>query len=106
MARLPLIPLIALAGGTAVVLATLIEPMAGLALTLIAAPLAAYQNYMTGAVLRPLDIGQAMLALTLGAWLVRGLARREIRIPVVPLFWPLIIFVGWAAVSLLWAPSF
>ena len=106
MARLPLIPLIAMVGGSAIALVTLIEPMAGLALTLIAAPLAAYQNYMTGAVLRPLDIGQVMLALTLGAWLVRGLARREIRIPVVPLLWPLIIFVGWAAVSLLWAPSF
>ena len=60
---------------------------------------------MTGAVLRPLDIGQVMLLLTLGAWLLRGLARREIRLPVVPLLWPLVIFVGWAAISLLWAPS-
>ena len=60
---------------------------------------------MTGAVLRPLDIGQVMLLLTLGAWLLRGLARREIRLPVVPLIWPLVIFVGWAAISLLWAPS-
>lgn len=106
MARLPLIPLIAMVGGSVIVLATLIEPMAGLALTLMVAPLAAYLNYMTGAVLRPLDIGQVMLALTLGAWLVRGLARREIRIPVVPLLWPLLMFVDWAAVSLLWAPSY
>ena len=105
LARLPLHPLVVLVGGTSIVLVTLIEPLAGLALTLIAAPLAAYLNYMTGAVLRPLDIGQVMLLLTLGAWFLRGLARREIRLPVVPLIWPLVIFVGWAATSLLWAPS-
>jgi O-antigen ligase len=60
---------------------------------------------MTGAVLRPLDIGQVMLLLTFGAWFLRGLARREIRLPIVPLIGPLVIFVGWAATSLLWAPS-
>jgi putative inorganic carbon (hco3(-)) transporter len=105
LARLPLRPLVVLVGGTSIVLVTLIEPLAGLALTLIAAPLAAYLNYMTGAVLRPLDIGQVMLLLTFGAWLLRGLARREIRLPVVPLLWPLVLFVGWAAISLLWASS-
>ena len=106
IARLPLIPLATLVGGTAIVLVTLMEPMAGLALTLVIAPLAAYSNYMTGAVLRPLDVGQIMLGLTLGAWLLRGLARREIRVPLVPLLWPFLIFVGWAATSLLWAQSF
>jgi hypothetical protein len=97
--RLPADPAAALVGGTAMVLVTLIEPLAGLALTLVIAPLAAYTNYMTGAVLRPLDVGQIMLGLTLGAWLLRGLARREIRAPLVPLFWPLLIFVGWAATT-------
>jgi len=106
MALTPLIPLGVFIGAAAIVLVALTEPMAGLALTLIAAPAAAYHNYMTGAVLRPLDIGQVMLAVTLGAWLLRGLARREINLPLVPLLWPLIIFVGWAAASLLWAPSF
>lgn len=106
IARLPLVPLAALIGGTVIVLVTLIEPMAGLAITLVAAPLAAYTNFMTGAVLRPLDTGQVMFGLTLGAWLLRGLARREIRLPLVPLFWPLAIFVGWASISLLWAPSY
>jgi len=106
IARLPLIPLVALLGGTAIVLVTLVEPLAGLALTLVIAPLAAFTNYMTGAVLRPLDIGQVMLALALGAWLLRGLARREINLPLVPLLWPLLVFVGWAATSLLWAPSY
>jgi len=106
IARLPLIPLVVLVGGAAVVLVTLIEPLAGFALTLVAAPLAAYTSFMTGAVFRPLDTGQAMLGLALGSWLLRGLVRREIRLPIVPLFWPLIIFVGWAAASLLWAPSY
>ena len=106
IARVPLTMLAALVGGTAIVLVTLIEPLAGLALTLVIAPLAAYTNYMTGAVLRPLDVGQIMLGLALGAWLLRGLARREIRVPLVPLLWPLLIFVGWATTSLLWAQSF
>ena len=106
VARLPLMPLAAMVGGTAIVMVTLIEPLSGLALTLVIAPLAAYTNYMTGAVLRPLDIGQMMLGLALGAWLLRGLARREIRLPLVPLLWPLLIFVGWATISLLWAQSF
>ena len=105
LARLPLRPLVALVGGTSVVLVTLIEPLAGLALTLVAAPLAAYLNYVTGAVLRPLDSGQVLLLLTIGAWLLRGLAHREIRLPIVPLIWPLVLFVGWAAISLLWAIS-
>jgi O-antigen ligase len=105
LARLPLRPLVVLVGGTSIVLVTLIEPLAGLALTLIAAPLAAYTNFMTGAMFSPLDTGQAPLLLTLAAWLLRGLARREIRLPVVPLLWPLVIFVGWAATSLLWASS-
>lgn len=104
--RLPLVPLMALIGGTGIVLVTLIEPMAGLALTLVTAPLAAYTNYMTGAVLRPLDTGQVMMGLTLGSWLLRGLARRDIRIPSVPLLLPMTIFVGWTAFSLLWAPSY
>jgi O-antigen ligase len=106
IARLPLVPLATLVGGTGIVLVTLIEPMAGLALTLVAAPLAAYTNYMTGAVLRPLDTGQVMMGLTLGAWLLRGLAKREFHLPVVPLLLPLTVFVGWAALSPLWAPSY
>jgi O-antigen ligase len=105
LARLPLRPLVVLVGGTSIVLVTLIEPLAGLALTLVTAPLAAYTNFMTGAMFSPLDTGQAPLLLTLAAWLLRGLARREIRLPVVPLIWPLVIFVGWAAMSLLWATS-
>jgi len=60
---------------------------------------------MTGAMFNPLDTGQAPLLLTLAAWLLRGLARREIRLPVVPLIWPLVLFVGWATTSLLWASS-
>lgn len=104
--RLPLMPLVALVGGAAITLLALVEPMAGLAFTLIVAPLAAYTNYLTGAILRPLDIGQVMLGLMLGSWLLHGLAHREIRIPVTPLLWPLVVFVGWAAISLLWAPSY
>jgi putative inorganic carbon (HCO3(-)) transporter len=96
LARLPLLPVIALVLGGAVVLATLVEPLAGLGLTLVAAPFVAFERFMWHL---PLDSGQALLMLTLGAWLLRGLARRSLRIPRAPLLAPLLVF------TLIWALS-
>ena len=64
LARLPLLPVVVLVLGSAVVLATLVEPLAGLGLTLIAAPFVAFERFMWHL---PLDSGQALLMLTLGA---------------------------------------
>ena len=59
--------------------ATLIEPLAGLALALFLGPLRAYLSAEVVQV--PAQIGQVFVALTLAVWLARGLARREIRFP-------------------------
>ena len=89
--------------------ATLIEPLAGLALALFLGPLRAYLSAEVPQV--PAQIGQVFVALALAVWLARGLARREIRFPHplgnhegnhkgLPLLLPLLIFLGAALVSL------
>jgi putative inorganic carbon (HCO3(-)) transporter len=88
----------------AVVIGTLLEPGIGLIVTLIAGPWAAWMNtYAPG--LLPIDAGQIMVGFTLGAWVLGGLAKREFVIPRSPLLIPLSLFVGWAAITMLWAPD-
>ncbi len=79
-------------------------PILGLGLTLMAGPWGAIESLFLGA--RPLDSGQLLLFLTLAAWLVRGLYRRQIVIPRASFFFPLFLFVGIAFISILDAPSF
>jgi len=87
-----------------VVIGTLHEPGIGLIVTLIAGPWAAWMNtYYPG--LLPIDAGQILIGFTLGAWVLGGLAKRELVIPRSPLLIPLLLFVGWAGVTLLWAPD-
>jgi putative inorganic carbon (hco3(-)) transporter len=101
------LPLTTLAGSVliaAVVVGTLLEPGIGLIVTLIAGPWAAWMNtYFPG--LLPIDAGQIMVGFTLGAWVLGGLAKREFVIPRSPLLIPLGLFVGWAAITMLWAPD-
>ena len=105
IARLPLPTLFVVLATGGLVAGTLIEPAVGLIGTLVLGPWAAWQNtYLPG--LLPADVGQLMVALTLAAWLARGLARREFDIPRLPLLIPLSIFTGWAAVTMLWAPDY
>jgi putative inorganic carbon (HCO3(-)) transporter len=85
--------------------ATLIEPLVGLAAALFLGPLWAYLRAEVPQV--PAQIAQVFVVLTLAAWLARGLARRDLRIPhplgghqATPLLWPLLIFLGAALVSL------
>lgn len=104
ISTLPLPVLVVAIGVLVVIVGTLIEPGIGLIVTLLAAPWAAWMNvYLPG--LLPIDAGQIMVALTLAAWLLRGLARRDLTIPKSPLLVPLVIFVGWAAITMLWAPD-
>jgi O-antigen ligase len=99
---LPVVIGIALIAG--VVIGTLLEPGIGLIVTLLAGPWAAWMNtYSPG--LLPIDAGQIMIGFTLGAWVLGGLAKRELAIPRSPLLLPLVLFVGWAGVTLLWAPN-
>ncbi len=105
MARLPLGTAITALGAGCVAIGALIEPAVGLIATLVLGPWAAWQNtYLPG--LLPTDVGQLSVALTLGAWGLHGLARRAFNIPRLPLLLPLSIFVGWAAVTMLWAPDY
>jgi putative inorganic carbon (HCO3(-)) transporter len=104
IALLPLPVVIGVVLVASVVIGTLLEPGIGLIVTLIAAPWAAWMNtYIPG--LLPIDAGQIMIGFTLGAWVLGGLAKRELVIPRSPLLLPLMLFVGWAGVTLLWAPD-
>ena len=87
-----------------VVIGTLWEPGIGLIVTLIAGPWAAWMNTYTPGLL-PIDAGQIMVGFTLGAWVLSGLAKRQFTIPRSPLLIPLVLFVGWASVTMLWAPD-
>lgn len=97
LARAPVIAAAAALAGSAVGLAVLVEPLVGLGLTLMAGPFAALERIVWGL---PLDLGQALLMLTLGAWLLRGSARRRVFFPRAPLTMPLLAFTGVAAISL------
>jgi len=78
--------------------ATLIEPLAGLAVALFLGPLRAYLSAEVPQV--PAQIAHVFVALTLAIWLARGLARRNLRIPHPPLLLPLGVFLTAALVSL------
>ena len=101
---LPLPVIAAVLGAAIVAIGTLIEPGVGLIVTLLVGPWAAWMNtYYPG--LLPIDLGQIMVGVTLAAWVLRGLAHRDLEFPKSPLLLPLLLFVGWAAVTMLWAPD-
>ncbi|MFQ6102382.1 MAG: O-antigen ligase family protein [Anaerolineae bacterium] len=89
-------------------LATVIEPLAGLAAALFLGPLRAYLRAEVPQV--PTQIAHVFVALALAVWLARGLARRDLRIPHpaggqgnrkgLPLLLPLLAFLGAALLSL------
>jgi putative inorganic carbon (hco3(-)) transporter len=104
LATLPLTTIFGVALVASVVIGTLLEPGIGLVVTLIAGPWAAWMNtYYPG--LLPIDAGQILIGFTLGAWVLGGLARREFVIPRSLLLIPLLLFVGWTGVTMLWAPD-
>jgi len=78
--------------------ATVIEPLVGLAAALFLGPLWAYLRAEVPQV--PAQIAQVFVALALAAWLARGLARRDLRIPRSPMLLPLLFFLGAVLVSL------
>jgi O-antigen ligase len=102
--RLPLIPAGLLLLAAAILLLTIIHPLAGLAFTLLAAPWAALENIIL--VNLPVDSGQLLFLLTVASWMAWSIARdRRLRLPTVPLLLPLLLFLGVAGISLLNAPS-
>ena len=104
IATVPLPITIGLALAAGIVIGTLLEPGIGLIVTLLAGPWAAWMNtYYPG--LLPIDAGQILIGFTLSAWVLGKLTKREFSIPRSPLLIPLGLFVGWAAITLLWAPD-
>ena len=99
LARLPLLWGMALVGGTAVFLITILYPLAGLGLALLLGPLGALEKVMFGG--SPLDSGQIMLLFAIGAWLARSMSRRRIMIRQTWLSVPLAVFIFVGALTLL-----
>lgn len=100
---LPLLPVVAVLAGTAVLLLILIDPLFGLVLALLAGPLGAVEALYVQ--LGPLDSGQILLLLTMACWLAKGMAAREVRIPRSRLTLPLLLYILLMAVTLLGARS-
>jgi O-antigen ligase len=84
---------------------TLVEPLLGLALTLLAGPFGALESVILGGT--SFDSSQLLLILTLTAWLARSVVRREIVFPQFDrrVILAYLIFVSLAALSLVNAPS-
>jgi hypothetical protein len=52
-----------------------------------------------------IGVADALVALTLGSWLARGLSSRRLVAGAIPLLWPLVIFLWCSAISLVGASS-
>lgn len=97
---------LALLAGAALLVCALIEPMAGLIVTLAVAPLKTLIETEASGLALPVDVGQLALGATLLAWFVHKVAAREpIRFPRSPIYPPLLLFIGCAALSLVGALS-
>ncbi len=84
---------------TAVLVLTLIEPLAGLFAALLTGPLGATESGL-------LDSGQFYLLFSLLAWLAHGLRQRRLFVPRTFLAVPLALFTGIAAMTVVDAPSY
>jgi putative inorganic carbon (hco3(-)) transporter len=98
LARLSLLNACLLVFFSLVGLGALIEPLVGLLASLFLGVLWAWLRAELPAV--PPLIAMPVLALTLAAWLMRGAARRKIRLHTPPSFFPLALFIGVALFSL------
>lgn len=82
---------------------TLVQPQIGLLLLVVAVPFGSLRQVSFGVM--NVGMSEALVALVLVAWVMRMVARREIRIAWPPLTLPLIIFLGALFLSLLGATS-
>ena len=100
---LPLETAVLLLVGTAVFLLTIIQPLFGLALTLIVGPIGALEQLFSGS--SSLDSGQILLFFTFAAWAARGLARRKLIVPQTFITLPILLLIGVSFLSLIGARS-
>jgi O-antigen ligase len=125
LAALPLNASLAVVAGVAALVLAVWEPALGLGLAVLFGPLKALVEFSrTGLVpdvgdlfgalpagvrqlldTAPSDLGQLFLLLALAGWLARGLLRRQVALPRVPLVLPLAAFVLISLASLIGAPA-
>lgn len=103
IARLPLLLASALLLGSALVVLTLVQPIIGLSVALIAGPLGAFENILFADL--PLESGQLLFLLVVSAWLGNSLLNRRVTFHKTVLNIPLILFILIASLSLLNAIS-
>jgi putative inorganic carbon (hco3(-)) transporter len=101
VARLPLLPLLLGIGGLVVLAGTFAEPLFGLGVALLVAPLRAWLEIRSPGIAP--HVGQAVLVLALGAWVARKVLSRDVNVVIPGGLAPLFVFVGLALLSL-WTP--
>lgn len=102
LALLPLKTALVLVGGSALLIFSLRYPQTGLYLLIPAIPFSSFlQVNLGGFSVGPME---GALALMLGPWLLRMIARREIIIPHAPMLWPFLVFLG--CIGLSWLNAF
>ena len=89
---LPLTSAVLLVAAAAVLLVTLVRPRFGLLLLVPAVPFGSLRQVQIGVM--NVGLEEALVALVLGAWLLRLLARRDLRWQWPPLSLPLLAFLG------------
>lgn len=103
IALLPLTWAMLLVMGGIVLVVTLVRPQFGVLLIVPAVPFGSLRQVQVGV----MNVGamEALVALVLAAWLMRMVARREVRITWPPLTLPLVVFVGVLLLSTLGTTS-
>jgi len=91
-------------GGIALVV-TLVHPQFGVLLVVPAVPFGSLRQVSVGVTAGRVGVTEALVALVLAGWLMRMVARREIRITWPPLTLPFLLFLGALFLSLLGASS-
>ena len=89
--------------GSAVVLVTLVRPQLGVLLLVLAVPFGSVRQVHVGVM--NVGLTELLLALVLGAWLMRMLARRDLSLKWPPLTLPLVVFIGALCMSSLGSVS-
>lgn len=89
--------------GSIVLVTTLVRPQIGVLLLVPAVPFGSLRQVEVGVI--NVGVTEALMVLVLGAWLLRMIARREIRLTLPPLTLPLAIFLGVLVLSSLGSTS-
>jgi putative inorganic carbon (HCO3(-)) transporter len=103
IALLPLTWVTVLVLGSIVLVLTLVRPQLGVLLLVPAVPFGTVRQVQIGVM--NVGLSEALLAMVLAAWLMRMVARHEIRVALPPLGLPMLLFLGAVLLSLLPAES-